>query len=498
MPWAKPAENDLFNHVGNFCCSDTKMKKSAPTTSENDGAPGREKPTKKYVGFTAAPPLPGCRHSSSLVLKLLLFLTLGIVFGAPGTRAQELMRESLAGTDAGQTVGGSNTSEDNNYNLQLGPVRFYADAFAGFEYVDNITYSQYNRESDEVVRIGVNIRAMYAITRLNTLQLDLGIGFVHYIEHPNATDNDLFITPGSQVAFNIYVADIFRINFHDSFALLQDPVDQPDLSNTTDFGRFTNTVGVTLVADFNTLVLTVGYDHFNYISLNSDYDFLNRSSESFLYSAVYKLAPRTFIGVEGNTAITAYDQDVQNGSTGGSIGGYFDMTFNTYVRLIIRGGYQYASFDNNYEEFNQFDGNGANFAPGTRFDDKGSLSDFYYNVTLNHRINAYVTESLSGGRENDLGLTSNYLTENYVRYSIDWRALSKLSVGGSAFYENDQESGGLFDEHLQRFGVTGNLNYQFSLKLSASVYYAYLRKDSDVGGRSYYQNTVGVNVDYRF
>ena len=56
----------------------------------------------------------------------------------------------------------------------------------------------------------------------------------------------------------------------------------------------------------------------------------------------------------------------------------------------------------------------------------------------------------------------------------------------------------MFDEHLQRFGVTGTLGYQFTLKLSANVYYGYLRKDSDEADRSYYQNTAGVNVDYRF
>ena len=439
----------------------------------------------------------GRPRSATLVLKLLLFLVLAMMCAAPKMRAQELMRESLAGSDAGQGAAVTN-GDDVGYNLKLGPVRFSLDANAGLEFIDNISYSEHNRESDEVVRLALNIRAMYAITRLNTIQLDLGIGFVHYIQHPDATTDDLFITPGSEIAFNLYVADIFRINFHDSFALLQDPVDQPDLSNVTDFGRFVNTVGVTVVADFNTVVLTAGYDHFNYVSLNSDYDFLNRSSESFLLSAVYKLAPRTFIGVEGNAAITNYDQDVQNGDTGGSVGGYFDFTFNTYIRVILRGGYQYASFDHSYEVFNEFSGNGANFALGTQFRDKQELNDFYYNVTINHRINAYVTESVTAGRENDLGLTSNFITENYVRYNVAWRAYNNLSVGGDAFYENDQESGGLFDESLQRFGATGTLGYQFNLKLSASVYYGYLRKDSEVADRSYYQNTVGVNVDYKF
>ena len=321
---------------------------------------------------------------------------------------------------------------------------------------------------------------------------------MRYLQHADAVNDDIYVTPGSQLAFNVYVADIFRINFHDSFALLQDPVDQPDLSNVTDFGRFTNTVGVTVVADLNALVLTGGYDHFNYISLNSDYDFLNRSSDSINASAVYKLAPRTFIGIEGTLAYTDYDQDVQNDSVGGTIGGYFDITFGPYLRLTARGGYQYADFKHSYEEFNQFSADGRAFAEGTQFHDDETLSDFYWNLTLNHRINAYLTESLSAGRENDLGLTSNYITENYVRYSIAWRAMNNLTIGGDAFYENDQESGGLFDEHLQRYGVTGTVGYQFTLKLTASVYYGYLRKDSDEGDRSYYQNTAGVNVDYRF
>ena len=437
------------------------------------------------------------RRPLTVFTKLFLFLAIGAAGNVRQSSAQELTRDSFAGPETEQAAVDANTDES-HYNLRVGPVRVLLDAQAGIEYIDNITYSERNRESDEVARFGLNLRALYALTRLNTIQFDIGVGFVRYIEHPDATNDNVYITPGSQLAFNIYAADIFRINFHDSFALLQDPVDQPDLSNVTDFGRFTNTAGVTVVTDLNTVVLTVGYDHFNYISLNSDYDYLNRSSESVLGSVVYKLAPRTFIGVEGNFAYTEYDQDVQNGSVGGSVGGYLDITFNPYIRLVARGGFQYASFDHGYEQFNQFSSDGRAFPVNTRFGDDKELTDGYWSVALNHRINAYLTESLSAGRENDLGLTSNYITENYVRYNIAWRASNTVTITGDGFYENDQESGGLFDEHLQRFGVTGTLGYQFTLKLSASLYYGYLRKDSDEADRSYYQNTAGINVDYRF
>ena len=436
--------------------------------------------------------------------KLLSFLLAVCLLSLPAARAQELMRESLAGADVADTRAPS--AEEQNYNLRLGPVRFLMSATAGFEYIDNISYSDVNRESDVVARLALDIRAIWALTRLNTLNFDLGIGFVRYIDHPDATDNDLFITPGSQLAFDIYVADIFRINIHDAFDLRQDPVDEPTLSGVTDFARFTNTAGVTVVADLNTLVLTGGYDHFNYLSLNSDYDYLNRNAEQFLGSAVYQLMPRTFLGVEGTYAITDYEKGVQNDSTGGTIGLYFDITPTPYLRFIARGGYQYADFDGNgsfkigsasinpiFEGYVPTDqlSNGA-------YRDQSRLSSFYWNLTINHRINAYLSENLSSGRENDLGLTSNYLEVNYVRYNVAWRALSNVTVGGDGFYENDQESGGPFDEGLERYGGDVTLGYQFNLQLSATAHYAYIRKDSDVEFRDYYQNRVGVDVSYRF
>ena len=122
-------------------------------------------------------------------------------------------------------------------------MRFLADVDAGFEYIDNITYSDHDRLSDEVFRLALNLRALWDITRLNTLDVRLGIGFVRYIEHPEAAKGDVFITPGSQVAFDVYIADMFRLNFHDSFALLQDPVDTPRTQQRDQFRPLHQHVG---------------------------------------------------------------------------------------------------------------------------------------------------------------------------------------------------------------------------------------------------------------
>ena len=318
------------------------------------------------------------------------------------------------------------------------------------------------------------------------LKFDIGIGFERYIDHADATSGNIYITPGSELAFDVFVADIFRINFHDRFDLRQDPIDQPSLSNVTNFGRFTNTAGVTAVADLNALVLTAGYDHFNYASLTGDFSYLDRSAEEFLASAVYQIAPRTFLGVEGTASITDYNENNLNSSVGGTAGLFFDITPTPYLRFTARGGYQYASFDT-----------GGTFTTGV-FDDSSELSAFYWNLTINNRINAYVSQSLSAGRENDLGLTSNYLELYFVRYNVSWRALSNITIGADGIFENGDESGGVFDEHFTRYGGDVTVGYQFNLKLSATAHYAFIQMDSDFDFRDYYQNRVGVDVFYRF
>jgi outer membrane protein assembly factor BamA len=132
------------------------------------------------------------------------------------------------------------------------------------------------------------------------------------------------------------------------------------------------------------------------------------------------------------------------------------------------------------------------------YKDKADLSTFYGNLTINHRINAYISENLSGGRENDLGLTSNYLEVNYIRYNAAWRALSNVTLGGDLFYENDQESGGPYDQHIERGGGDVTAGYQFNLQLSATIHYAYIKKDSSTYLLGYYQNRAGVDVTYQF
>ncbi len=434
--------------------------------------------------------------------KLLLYPTLaGTLLCAGSASAQEMMRETLTtSSEPAPTVASNPGATD--YNLRVGPVKISLDAAAGIEYIDNISYSQVNRTSDEVVRLGLNILTVVPLTHLNALRFNLGIGFVRYLEHPQATSGDVFITPGSQLALTAYIGDYVKLDIHDAFDIRQDPVDSAELSNVTNFGRFTNTAGITATVDLHDgLVFTGEYDHFNYLSLNSEFDYLDREAEQFAGSVSYQIRPRIFIGVDGGYSITDYTNGGLNDSTGGTVGGFLDATLTPYFRLVLHGGYQFASFDTggtvDNGAYNAFDRAEGLPTTGT-YTDKYSLSTFFWSATLNNRINAYLTHSLSLGREADLGLISNYVKVDYIRYSIAWRVLSNFTLAGDLFYDHDVESGGPFDERINRYGGDVSLGYQVNRHLSVAGHYAYIQKDSDAALRDYYQNRVGLDVDYHF
>src|SRR6266481_3817424 len=186
------------------------------------------------------------------------------------------------------------------YNLLLGPVRFRFSATFGVEYNDNINLSdegtavivtptgpvllRSQKEDDVILRPAINLDAIWPITQLNTLRLDLGLGYSIYAQHSNADTNGVLISPGSELAFDIFVGD-FRINIHDRPSLQQDPITEGQVSNTFDYGRFENTGGVSVLWDLNKILLTLGYDHYTYISTTSAFDYLNRNAEELTGTA---------------------------------------------------------------------------------------------------------------------------------------------------------------------------------------------------------------------
>lgn len=430
-----------------------------------------------------------CHFISHFSRRLALALFASLLCAAPVVHAQDAVRPSLAGEAASEAR--RQDIDRIPYNLLVGPVRFRFSATMGIEYNDNINLAETNEQDDVILRPQVNFDAIWPITQLNTLRMDIGLGYSWYLDHSNANTNGVLISPGSQLAFDIFVGD-FRINIHERPSLQQDPVAELALSNVIDYGRFENTAGISVLWDLNKALLTVGYDHYTYISTTSAFDYLNRNAEELFGSMSFAVTSTTSVGVEGTGVFTYYDNEmILNDSTTWSAGGFVETQLSNYLKVRVAGGYQWIDFDHNFVNLNFM----GVLIP---FQDKKDLSDWYANILISHRINSTIKQTLSAGHESQLGVNSNYITLNYVRWAVSWNIIRNTLLSTEFFYEDADESGGFIDEHLDRFGGALTVGYQLTPHVTLGARYQYTQKDSDVFLRDYTQNRFSVDGTYSF
>ncbi|HKP03052.1 MAG TPA: hypothetical protein VJU77_06750 [Chthoniobacterales bacterium] len=447
---------------------------------------------------------------SSFARRVALALLVPLLSAAPIALSQDAIRPSLAGEAAAEAR--RQSIDHIPYNLQLGPIKFRLSATLGLEYNDNINLAEdgsvlvatpfgttvltTSPQSDFILRPQVNINALWPITQLNTLKFDIGIGHAFYLDHSNYDTNSILLTPGSQLAFDIFVGD-FRINIHDRFSLEQDPVSEIALSNVADYGRFQNSAGIAVLWDLNQAVVTLGYDHYNFIATNDLFEYLDRNADILSASIGYTPTATMTVGLEGSIVNTYYDQTVLNDSLTYSIGAFMETQLTSYLRLRVAGGYQQIDFD-----------------MGGLVNDPQDLNDYYANALLSHRVNSVLTHNLSVGHETQLGVNSNYVKLNYVRHTATWNILYHTLLSTELFYEDADESGGngtLFtpipgipninpfvSEHIHRYGGALSLGYQLTPHVTLGLRYQYTQKDSDQPLRDYRQNRVALDGTYSF
>ena len=422
------------------------------------------------------------RDSSPRAIALTFLLSL--VCAVSVARAQDAVRPSLAGEAAAEAR--RQDVDRIPYNLLLGPIRFRVSATVGVEYNDNITYADVMTQDDVIIRPNLTLDAIWPLTQLNTLRLDLGIGYNFYLDHSENNTNAILIAPNSQIAFDIFVGD-FRINIHDRMSLQQDPIAEAALSNVADYGRFENTAGVSVLWDLNKALVDFGYDHYNFVSTTNQFDYLDRNAEIVFGSIDFLVTPTIGLGPEATAVFTNYNQNVLNDNDDYSVGGFLEAQITNNLRVRVAGGYQWIDFDGNTVDFF-----------GLMAPDRKTSSDYYANILIGHRINSAIRQSLSAGHENQLGVNSNYITLNYVRHTLTLNVIRGTLLSTEFFFEDADESGGFIHEHFQRLGGAVALGYQLTPHITLGVRYQYTTKDSDVALRDYNQNRVSVDGTYSF
>ena len=397
----------------------------------------------------------------------------------PSGWGQEALRMSQANSQASdaharaaQTLG--------YYNLAWGPTLWNFNTGLALEANDNIRLTGLDPKSDLIFSPSINTRMRWPVSDYNCLNLSFGAGYAAYLTHSEY--DRLFITPGTDLSFDIFVADV-RINLHDRLSILQNNYADPTIAGNANPQTFQNSVGVGGVWNLNKITLRSGYDHLNSLSLGSGFAGQDRTSETVYLSGAYAVQPELLVGLDLGGALVNYagtGGTIPQTMTQWSLGPFCDWRLSDYLKLLARVGCSGT----------QSEATGA--APMS-----SSTPVPYYQLDLTHRVNQYLDQTLSGGRMVTLTYSTGMLDLYFVRWQANWRLFQNITLGTSFVYENGsylQSNQETFD----RYGPGLSVSRPLSRKLTASMAYQYYNRESNLPYRTYTDNVLTLSFNYKF
>lgn len=431
--------------------------------------------TRRRVGRTDALlvlPAFNIRFPTSSATRAICVTT--ILFAACAC-AQQAFRASLAGQDAAEAK--QRALENQRFNVRLGPLSMRVQAGLTTEVTDNVRYSASDEQADVSFRPQVNTVTFWPVTQKNTLSLSLGVGYAKYV---NATEYDgLFVAPGSDVSFDVYVQDMV-FNFHDRFSFSQDVTGDPAVSGIGGLDRFENTVGAGMTWDLNKLLVNAGYDYAVFAPTEDLYSNQSRGSHLFNASAALVIDPTTLAGLQLSGGLTDYDEDLYSDNQHVGLGAFASAQFSEFTRLRAAAGYVIYFFD-----------------PSISVTNSEQVDAFYLDLSLNQRLTRAITHSVSLGRQLQAGYFSDSLELIYFRHAADWKLFRKTSVTTYLSYEYFRETRQQ-GEKGSRYGAGLGFVRPLTRKLTGSLRYAFYLKDSDVNTSDYKQNRLVLDLAYQF
>jgi hypothetical protein len=347
---------------------------------------------------------------------------------------------------------------------------------------DNIQLEPTHPKSDLVIRPELHAMMICPVSDNNVLNLNLQSGYSAYLEHPEF--NRFYIGPESELDFQIYAGD-FHINLHDRCSLLENNYEDPTVVGSADYTRLENALGARVLWDLNKALLTLGYEHINYISFNSPASaaFPDANSEVLSSSAGYRLKPGLLVGLETGATLFRYASSANSQFTDAlqcTIGPFVDVQLTEYVTCRAGAGYSaYSTLGEN---------NAALLA-----DDYG----LYAHIDLVHQLNRFVDYALSGGKNITFALYGGTVDLSYARLRANWHLVRKFAIATSLSYEHGTvvTPGG---ETFDRFGPAISLDRLLTPRMTAGLEYQFYERDSNLPGRSYTNNIFIARLVYDF
>ncbi len=418
------------------------------------------------------------RPSAWLLAAGLLALT-GISHG------QEALRLSMSGDLAAATQAQADSSIG-YYNLLLGPTAWRFGSGLGLEFNDNVRL-QDNGESDLIIRPSVSTQMHWPLTVKNSLDVVLGAGYSEYLQHQDLSE--IYINPGSGLAFNVYAGD-FKINLHDRISITEQAYENAGASGANqNLESLQNTAGISTKLDVNQGVANAGYDHANYVSLSQNQGEPDATSENLFANAGLRVRPQLMLGVEAGGSVITYSQTTTASASttpnavqwnGGAFG---TAQVSDYISVRLDAGYTAYAPENAATNLVTSD-----------------TSGYYFSLSLSHRVNRRLSYTLSAGRRTDLAAYGQPQSYFFARVDPVWTVFEKYSVSTPLWWQQGTRiysttAGGA---DYQQIGLGLTVSHNLTQKLSASMSWQFVQETSNQRGFAYTVDIVDLNLMYQF
>lgn len=420
------------------------------------------------------------RRSSCGVVSCLVAFSLP-AYWVNDARGQEAIRQSLAGAAAAEAQKASQGSIG-YYNMRMGDLTLRCIGGLEVQYNDNIRLHGSQSEDDFIVSPNLNTQWHYPVTEFNSLDLSISAGYSVYLKNPDLSR--FFVNPGSGLLFNVYIGDLL-LNLHDRVTVTGNSYQNPTVNGNGNNSSLENSVGLSATWDLNKLIVGVGYDHGNYISLGSGLSLPDSSSENIFLNAGLKLQSELTVGVEAGGSSVTYERSVIATANPDikqwSAGGFSRWQVSEYLSLELHAGFSQLLPENTAStNLNLGSGGGA-----------------YFGLSVAHRVNKFLSYSLAAERSQNLQSYGQPTTTYTVRWSPNWNLFQKYSVStplwwtqGENFYQQTSA--------YQQYGIGLNVSRQITEKLSGGFGYQFVYETADEQSLNYTVNIISLTLSYRF
>jgi hypothetical protein len=125
------------------------------------------------------------------------------------------------------------------------------------------------------------------------------------------------------------------------------------------------------------------------------------------------------------------------------------------------------------------------------------FSGLYAQIGLVHRLNQYLTYTLSGGRSMTFAFYGGAVEMYNAVWQGNWNLIDKVSLSTSLTYEHGTQVGA-GAEVFDRWGAGFSLGRPITRKLSGGLAYQFYKRDSDQPGKDYTVNSLSLSFSYAF